>query len=332
MTTPGQSQRGPHVPAAESPPAAPEAEPVAAAVERTEMIIPGPAEALAGLLGVAGPDLAAGDGLPLLWHWLYLLDRPPQAVLGADGHRERGGIPTPPGPGRSRMFAGGSVTQHRPLRAEAAATSRTWVADSTEKQGRSGRLVFVAVRRAISQDGQVVISERQDIVYRDAGRPLAGPPGQTASPPAQTANPPAQTAGPPPAGPPPAGAPPAAPPPNGWQVEVGPTVLFRFSALTYNAHRIHYDRDYARSEGYPGLVVHGPLQAVLMAELARRQAQVPPAPGGWEFSYRLVAPLFEGQGLVVSAVAGDGAVDLAVHDASGRLTATAVLTALADSR
>jgi 3-methylfumaryl-CoA hydratase len=102
---------------------------------------------------------------------------------------------------------------------------------------------------------------------------------------------------------------------------VNPVLLFRYSALTYNAHRIHYDRDYARSEGYPGLLVHGPLQALLMAELARR--------GGasfGEYSYRLVSPLYDGQGLVVSAVADGDAVQVSCRDAAGRLTATGVIS------
>src|SRR5260221_1752219 len=144
--------------------------------ERTELITSGPAEALAGLLGVPGPDRGAGQGLPLLWHCVYLLDRPPQAALGADGHRARGGIPAPPGPGR-RMFAGGRITQHAPLRTGAAATRRTWEASSAEKHGRSGTLLFVTVRSEISQDGQVVIAEEQDIVYREsAGAPASPPP------------------------------------------------------------------------------------------------------------------------------------------------------------
>ena len=102
--------------------------------------------------------------------------------------------------------------------------------------------------------------------------------------------------------------------PPGPAVTVDPVLLFRFSALTYNAHRIHYDREYARAEGYPGLVVHGPLQALLMAELAR--------PAGSEYSYRLVAPLFEDQGLIVSAAQDVDAVRVSCRDAAGRVTAT----------
>ena len=133
--------------------------------EVTELITPGPAEALAGLLGVPCP----GEELPLLWHWVYLLDRPPQDALGPDGHQARGGMPVPPGPGLRRMFAGGRVWRHGPLRPGAQATRRTWQASSARKQGRSGPLHFVTVRTEVSQGGQVVITEEQDLVYREPG-------------------------------------------------------------------------------------------------------------------------------------------------------------------
>ena len=268
--------------------------------ELTELITPGPAEALAGLLGVPRPDGA----LPLLWHWVYLLDRPSQAILGADGHPARDAIPTPPGPGLRRMFAGGRVSQHAPLRTGAEATRRTWQASSTLKQGRSGPLHFVTVRTEISQGGQVVITEEQDLVYREPTQATDGPAPAANGGTAQ-ATPDAQ--------PPPAGA-------RDWPVEVNPVLLFRFSALTYNAHRIHYDRDYARAEGYPGLLVHGPLQALLMAELAR-----PEPPRLCTYSYRLVAPLFDGQGLIVSAAADGDAVRVTTRDRAGRVTAVGVI-------
>ena len=136
--------------------------------EVTELITPGPAEALAGLLGVPAPDQGR---LSLLWHWAYLLDRPPQAILGADGHPARDAIPTPPSPGLRRMFAGGRASQHGPLRTGAEATRRTWQASSARKQGRSGPLHFITVRSEISQDGQVVITEEQDLVYREPAQP-----------------------------------------------------------------------------------------------------------------------------------------------------------------
>jgi 3-methylfumaryl-CoA hydratase len=212
----------------------------------TELITPGPAQALAGLLGVACPD----EELPLLWHWVYLLDRPPQATLGPDGHQARGGMPVPPGP-----------------------------------------LHFVTVRTEVSQGSQVAITEEQDVVYRERG----------ANSPARSGHSVAMAG-------------------RDWPVTVDPVLLFRFSALTYNAHRIHYDREYARAEGYPGLVVHGPLQALLMAELASSRG-----PAGSEFSYRLVAPLYEDEGLIVSAAADGDAVRVSCRDATDRITATGVI-------
>jgi 3-methylfumaryl-CoA hydratase len=264
--------------------------------EVTELITPGPAEALAGLMGVEGRPFGE---LPLLWHWVYLLDRPATVSLGADGHQAVGGMPVPPGAGLRRMFAGGRAWRHRPLRVGAEATRRTWQASAVVKQGRTGLLHFVTVRTEISQAGAVVISEEQDLVYREPA-----PAGEAV---------PAAGSGPP--------VPPVPPGDGDWLVEVDPVLLFRYSALTYNAHRIHYDRDYARSEGYPGLLVHGPLQALLMAELARRS---------WrpvvEYSYRLVSPLYDGQGLVVSAVAAGDAVQVSCRDAAGRRTATGVIS------
>ena len=252
--------------------------------EVTELITPGPAQALAGLLGVPP---AEGE-LPLLWHWVYLLDRPPQDALGLDGHQARGGIPVPPGPGLRRMFAGGRVWQHGELRIGSEATRRTWQASSLRKQGRSGPLHFVTVRTEVSQGGQVVIAEEQDLVYREPGANGPARSGQGVAP---------------------AG--------RDWPVTVDPVLLFRFSALTYNAHRIHYDLQYARAEGYPGLLVHGPLQALLMAELAR-----PGLPLRCEYAYRLVAPLYEDQGLTVSAAPDGDAVRVSCRDASDRVTAT----------
>jgi 3-methylfumaryl-CoA hydratase len=249
--------------------------------EVTELITPGPAEALAGLLGVTGGSFGE---MPLLWHWVYLLDRPPQAALGPDGHQARGGMPVPPGPGLRRMFAGGRAWRHGTFRTGAEATRRTWQASAVVKQGRTGPLHFVTVRTEISQGRAVVVSEEQDLVYR------------------------APSDGAPPSG------------PGDWTVEVDPVLLFRYSALTYNAHRIHYDRDFARAEGYPGLLVHGPLQALLMAELARR-----PGLSASEYSYRLVSPLYDGQGLVVSATPDGDAVRVSCRDAAGRVTATGAI-------
>ena len=277
-------------------------------IERTEMLQPEPAGALGALLGVPVPDLERGAGLPPLWHWVYLLDRPAQADLGPDGHPVRGTLPAPPGPGRRRMWAGGRVRASGRLRTGSPATRRTSVLSVTEKQGRSGHLTFVTVGHQITQGGQLVIDEERDIVYREAVTGPAPAPAAEAAVAGEPASEPAEV-----------------PPGEGErEVDVSPTLLFRFSALTYNAHRIHYDRDYCRDvEGYPGLLTHGPLQALAMAEAARAAGH---ADGNLTFGYRLVSPLFDYQGLIVGAVPGQGGVTTAARDRYGRQTAAGTLT------
>ncbi len=272
-------------------------------VERTEMLVPEPARALGGLLGVPVPDLAHDEGLPLLWHWVYLLDRPAQAELGPDGHPIRGTIAAFPALGRRRMWAGGRVHTSGTLRCGEPATKRSRVLSVLEKQGRSGPLTFIVVEHQILQRGQVVIDEQQDIVYRET----ASSAGQLPAPPEHG---------------------PAVRPADGdWVIEVSPTLLFRFSALTYNAHRIHYDRDYAiQVEGYPGLLTHGPLQALAMTEAARAAGyNGDHSESRLHFEYRLISPLFDHQGMVVSAVRDREATMTAVRDIHGRGTATGVL-------
>jgi 3-methylfumaryl-CoA hydratase len=219
---------------------------------RTETLVPGPAEGLAGLLDIDPP----GETLPPLWHWVYLLDRRAQRDLGPDGHPVHG-IPEPPAPGLLRMFAGGRIRTHIPLRMGDAATRTARVVDTVTRQGRSGPLTFVTVRNEISQDGAVAVVDEQDLVYRAVRSAPPRPPT-------------AELTGP------------------GIRLHADAALLFRFSALTYNAHRIHYDRDYCHSEGYPGLVVHGPLQALLMAEALRRAGV---RFIDHEFRYRLTAPM-----------------------------------------
>lgn len=277
--------------------------------EHTEMLVPGPARALGALLGVRVPDLAHGEGLPLLWHWVYLLDRPAQADLGSDGHPLRETIAASPGLGRRRMWAGGRVRTSGPLRCGEPATKRSRVLSVQEKKGRSGSLTFIVVEHQILQHDRVIVDEQQDIVYREAVSPTGQPPA-------------------------PAGEGPVVRPADGdWAIEVSPTLLFRFSALTYNAHRIHYDRDYARQvEGYPGLLTHGPLQALAMAEAARTAGCSGDQRGGClYFEYRLTSPLFDHQGMVVSAAREQGAMVTAVRDIHGRQTATGMLLAIEPS-
>ena len=170
----------------------------------------------------------------------------------------------------------------------------------------------------IQQRGEVVIDEEQAIVYRDAAANGGQPPDPAPPALAPSDSPPSDSAQP---------GPPIGPADGEWPVEVTPTLLFRFSALTYNAHRIHYDRDYARQvEGYPGLLTHGPLQALAMAEAARAARDLS-GQEGVSFDYRLTAPLFDHQGMIVSATPAPGALVTAVRDAHGRQTATGILRA-----
>ena len=258
-----------------------------------EVLAREPAEALAAHARPRRPW--PGVELPALWHWVYLLERRPQRDLGPDGHPTTG-IPSPPGPGRRRMFAGGRVRTRRPLTLGREAVRTTWVANSVEKVGRTGPLTFVTVRSDISQDGQVVIEDEQDIVYRagdntlrlavpaDGSVPLVREPTLT--------------------------------------LDVDSRLLFRFSALTYNAHRIHYDREFLDEEGYDDLVVHGPLQALMMGELLRRN-DVDLV--GREYAYRLVAPMIGPQRMTVaSAESGlDGGAE--TRDAQGTVAAVSTL-------
>ena len=268
-------------------------------IERRELLVPEPAIALAGMLDIVPPATRPGDDLPPVWHWIYLLERHREEELGPDGHSLTG-IPAPPGPGRLRMFAGGRVTTIAPLRVGEETTRVTRLTASVEKQGRSGPLTFVTARSEYLQDGQVAVVDEQDIVYREPGSRL----GRAPEAPATQAD--CQGA---------------------LTLDVDPVLLFRFSALTYNAHRIHYDLDYVKEEGYPDLVVHGPLQALLMAERLRREGI---SLVGHQFAYRLLAPTYGSQRLAVTHRAGADAVEVSVHDAHGVNTASGRVTPAQD--
>ncbi|MGN6131040.1 MAG: acyl dehydratase [Nocardioidaceae bacterium] len=259
-------------------------------VVREEVIAAEPVEAMAGLLDIDPP---AGDEVPELWHWVYLLERRPSRELGPDGH-PTSGIPAPPGPGMRRMFAGGRVETHRRLRLGEPATRTTWVAGDVEKQGRSGRLRFVTVCHEIHQHETLAIAEEQDIVYRGAGTGALAAGGGDGLPAREAA----------------------------LSLDVDERLLFRFSALTYNAHRIHYDRDWCGREGYDDLVVHGPLQALMMGELARRTG-VPLT--GRRFGYRLVSPMVGPQTMHVLAAEQGLGGGAEVRTATGRVTAVSTL-------
>lgn len=210
-------------------------------------------------------DMSVGPGTPLppLWHWFHFLPTAPQSRLAEDGHPERGDF-IPPIPLPRRMFAGARTRFLRPLVIGRSAVREAEILDVTFKEGRSGQLAFVTVRHRIRQDDEICIEEERDIVYREEGDPVPAP--ETVAP--------------------------EAAPAGSWErsFAADPRLLFRFSALTFNAHRIHYDRSYATEvEGYPGLVVHGPLTAMLLAELVRSHDPRPLA----TFSFRGRAPLFD---------------------------------------
>ncbi len=230
---------------------------------REEELAPIPAEALAATLDVPDTAPGAGDPLPLPWQWFYFLPRAPQSRIGHDGHPQKGGF-LPPVELPRRMFAGGRMRLERPLTLGRPAVREGEVIKVSEKQGQTGPLVFVTVRYRFLQEGTLCLEEEQDIVYREPGDPVPAPL--------------------------PAPLPPVAEGAWSRMITPDPVLLFRFSALTFNAHRIHYDRPYAmEEEGYPGLVVHGPLTATLLMELVRLNAGRP-AVG---FSFRGRAPLFD---------------------------------------
>lgn len=239
-----------------------------------DVIAAAPVAALGAVLDQETQEkTVAGDGeeLPPLWHWLHFLDWPAQSELGADGHPAHGHF-LPPVPDRRRMFAGGRAEFTAPLRVGAPADRTSSLAKTEIKQGKTGEMAFVTVRHEISQGGQVCVVEEQDLVYRsgEGERPRADIALDLGDADAAAVDAP-------------------------WQLAVrpSPTLLFRYSALTANAHRIHYDEPYARDvEGYPGLVVHGPLLVMLMLELARHNA---PLRRVRTLTYRLRKPVFAGE-------------------------------------
>jgi 3-methylfumaryl-CoA hydratase len=284
--------------------------------DMSRRVDPWPAAAFAGVIGAPVPPLETGDPLPPMWHWFTLLEHPAQAELGADGHPARGPF-LPPIPGRRRMWAGGRLRLAAPIPVGAQLSARSSVVAVSVKSGRRGELAFVTVRHELSVDDAPAGVEEQDIVYRSEPD-QTGPRRTTPETPGTSAVP----------EPPEIPGTPAAPdPPGAWRAELAtdPVLLFRFSALTYNGHRIHYDQPYATQiEGYPDLVVHGPLLALLALELPRVHA---PGRAVRSFGYRLVRPAF-GPATMVSEARPEGAtVELivAAKGAPPSLTATATL-------
>lgn len=231
----------------------------------------------------------AGAEIPHGWHWILFHAIGPTAVLGPDGHLPRGDF-LPPVTLPRRMWAGGRLRFHRPLRVDEPVERHSRISSIMEKTGRNGQLAFVTVKHELHGASGLAIEEEQDIVYREAA----------------------------------AGAPAPQPPPHreaAWTAkrQANIALLFRYSALVFNAHRIHYDRDYAmRVEGYGGLVVHGPLIATFLLELARkngaRLASV---------AYRGVSPLFDGAPFRVRGLPKGKSLDLWAETPAGSLAMSA---------
>ncbi len=239
-------------------------------------------------------DLPVDATLPLLWHWAYFNPLVPSAGLGPDGHPVRHGQLLVDHP--RRMWVGGQVTASGPIRLDTPATRHSRLVSHERKSGSSGRLLLVVLEHTIRQAGEIVLTERQDVIYRtaDGVTPAPGPAVIVA--------------------------------PDGadWVDTVTPTrpLLFRFSAVTFNSHRIHFDRDYAiDEEGYPDLVVHGPLTAMTLAMSAARRLERPLT----TFEFRARAPLFVDQPVTVSGIGSGDTMTLTAtrSDGATAMTATA---------
>jgi 3-methylfumaryl-CoA hydratase len=232
-----------------------------------------------------------GDAAPFTTHWCLSPAVFPMSQLSQDGHPTRGDF-LPPVPLPRRMWAGGELEFLDPLRVGDQSKRVSRIADVTVKSGSTGVLCFVSVVHEVTTPRGTAIRERQDIVYRDAASSQPAPQARPA----------------------------AVPPPAQHREShlADPVLLFRYSALTFNGHRIHYDRDYVtKVEGYPGLIFHGPLQASFIVELAARlRGGRPPR----KFSYRGLQPLFEGSEFSINANETDAGMELWTANSAGQPT------------
>ena len=257
---------------------------------RTDTVTAAPLAGWAATLDRADVRPVPGTPLPPLAHWLYFLPRAAQSEIGADGHPKRGGF-LPPVPLPRRMWAGGRLRFEQALHVGDTIERTSTIARVDAKHGRSGALVFVTVRHKIGNDAGVAITEEHDIVYRDHPQP-----GSSAPEPARA--------------------------PAGEQfvrtIVPDPVLLFRYSALTFNGHRIHYDRRYATEvEGYPALIVHGPLIATLLVDLVRRELPGAHLRG---FEFKAASPLFDTHPFTLCGKRdADGSVALWARDHEGAL-------------
>lgn len=255
----------------------------------TDVISVATARAVAALLDRHPDEMTMGLELPELWHWFHFLPVVRRSERGEDGHPRRGAF-LPPIALPRRMWAGGRLRFHQALCIGELAERRSDVISVEEKQGRTGPLVFVTVRHLITGSSGIALEEELDLVYRDAPRP--DEPRRSTTAPQQSAE---------------------------WTESFQPDslTLFLFSALTGNGHRIHYDRPYATEiEGYPALVVHGPLIALLLLDSAMRRTGRRPA----TYAYRAIGPLYNEETFTVAGRAsGEAATEMWALDGNGML-------------
>jgi len=262
---------------------------------RTDTVTAAPLVALSALLDRDDPPPQPGDAAPPLAHWLYFLPVYRQSEAGPDGHAVKGGF-LPPVELPRRMWAGSRLEFMRALEVGSGVKRVSTIKDITGKEGRSGRLVFVTVRHEVSDAKGVVLSDEHDIVFRGesalAAKPVPAPTNET------------------------------------WRREIhpDPVLLFRYSAVTFNSHRIHYDHPYVtRVEGYPGLVVHGPLTATLLVDLLRRSA---PGVKLKTFAFRAMRPLYDTANFSTCGLPDEAqrSARLWTRDAEGAVTMEATAT------
>jgi 3-methylfumaryl-CoA hydratase len=254
-----------------------------------DLVTASPAARLAATLDRDDAPPKAGDLLPPVWHWLFFLDAVPARGIGPDGHPKRGEF-LPPIPLPRRMWAGSRFQFKAPIRIGDAIERVSEITDVSLKQGRTGPLAFVTVRHTISAGTAACVIEEHDVVYREAPAPGEKPAA-------------------------------AEPAPEGAaftrKIVPDPVLLFRFSALTFNGHRIHYDHPYVtKVEGYPGLIVHGPLLALLLLDLIRRER---PNAKLAAFSFRAFRPVFDTGPFRIAGKPSDDGLLLWAEDNAGAL-------------
>jgi 3-methylfumaryl-CoA hydratase len=259
---------------------------------RQDVVTAAPLVALAALLDRDDPPPVAGDAAPPLAHWLYFLPNYRQSEAGPDGHALRGSF-IPPVPLERRMWAGSRMEFLRPLRVGARIARLSRIQDVVPKEGRSGPLVFVTIRHEVSDEEGPVLTDEHDIVFRGetalGAKPVPAATDET------------------------------------WHREIrpDPVLLFRYSAVTFNSHRIHFDHPYATEvEGYPGLVVHGPLIATLLVDLLRRHSNAALR----TYSFRALRPLYDTASFWTCGLPNDAerSAKLWTRDAQGAVTMDAV--------